>query len=81
MESIDTGWAESLTGVAIELHSVKFFFRFLSGKIFVSLEKVKSLKQYLIWKYLNLFDLKKENYLIDSTNIYMEKFMGLLCDV
>ena len=36
LESIDTGWSESLKGVSMELHFVKNDLRFSSGKICIT---------------------------------------------
>ena len=46
LESIDTGWSESLKGVSMEIHSVKKRF------LLVSLEKRKLLKPQFIRKIL-----------------------------
>ena len=42
LESIDSGWSESLKGVSMEIHSVKKQF------LLISLEKIKLLKPQFI---------------------------------
>ena len=44
LESIKTGWSESLKRISMELQFIKNELRFSSGKMFVSLEKRKLLK-------------------------------------
>ena len=44
LESIETGWSESLKGVSMELHFIKNDLRFSSKKMFLSLGKWKLLK-------------------------------------
>ena len=55
VESIETGWSESLKGVSIELNFVKNDIRFSSGKMFVSLEKRKLLKPKLMREWKNIW--------------------------
>ena len=55
VESIETGWSESLKGVSIELNFVKNDIRFSSGKMFVSLEKRKLLKPKFMREWKNIW--------------------------
>ena len=55
VESIETGWSESLKGVSIELNFVKNDIRFSSGKMFVSLEKRKLLKPKFMTEWKNIW--------------------------
>ena len=73
VESIETGWSESLKGVSIELNFVKNDIRFSSGKMFVSLEKRKLLKP-------KFYD-RMEKYLIDIVSIYTECFVLTFLDI
>ena len=63
LESIDTGWSESLKGVSMELNSVKKF-RIWSGKMLVSLEKRKLLNPGYIRKILE-FDCSENEEVFD----------------
>ena len=83
LESIDTGWSESLKGVYMELNSVKKF-RIWSGKMLVSLEKRKLLNPEYIRKILE-FDCSENEKVFDwqhkhiCRNCYF--FISLYCSL
>ena len=81
LDSIETGWSESLKGVSKELHFLKNDLRFSFGKMFVLLEKRKLLNQNLWDKHPSLIDQRTEIYLIDIVNIYTEYFVLTFLDI
>lgn len=80
-ESTDTCWSASLSGVSVELLSVKNVFRFSLRKNICVIRKIKIIKAKiwqenvwtcLIWKRKNIWSI---------VQIYMETFIWVFCDV
>ena len=75
LDSIETGWSESLKGVSKELHFLKNDLRFSFGKMFVLLEKRKLLKPEFM-RQTSEFDWSKNGNIFDW---HRKHIYGIFC--